>query len=163
MVLAGFLAAVLLAGLTGCATEMHTFDYAARLGVVTVANGRACLSLSTPQKAGYPVFIVLPEPETATFTAHIAPGACKAEEGMIGHPLDWKRENPVAAIGIVLNGRSPSRDLDNDGTPERFRSCASQEGLHLTVWTGEVRRWHRYRYLGYDTESNCTPEETRPD
>ena len=63
----------------------------------------------------------------------------------------------------MLNGRSPSRDLDYDGTPERFRSCASAEGLHLTVWTGELRRWHRYHYLGYDTEANCTPAETRED
>lgn len=45
-------------------------------------------------------------------------------------------------------------------TPYYFRTCASAEGLHLTVWKGlplkGKRVWHRYYYLGYDMEPNCT-------
>jgi len=28
-------------------------------------------------------------------------------------------------------------DLDADGHPESFHSCASHEGVHLTVWKGK--------------------------
>ena len=52
-----------------------------------------------------------------------------------------------------------SSDLDGDGRREFFRTCASNEGLHLTVWSGRPlagrRRWHRYFYLGYDLVPNC--------
>ncbi|MDQ6636008.1 MAG: hypothetical protein M3Z10_14745 [Gemmatimonadota bacterium] len=61
-------------------------------------------------------------------------------------------------------------DLDGDGQLELVRSCASQEGLHLTLWTvtrprvapdsGETPRWHSYFPLGYDVEPNCTARET---
>ena len=58
-------------------------------------------------------------------------------------------------------------DLDNDEIKESFRSCASHEGLHLTVWSGQqitgTRRWHRYYYLGYDTEPTCTKLEVNSD
>jgi hypothetical protein len=61
-------------------------------------------------------------------------------------------------------------DIDGDGLFEIVRSCASNEGLHLTLWTvrrpgvapdsGETRRWHSYFPLGYDVEPNCTARET---
>jgi hypothetical protein len=61
-------------------------------------------------------------------------------------------------------------DIDGDGRLELVRSCASNEGLHLTLWTvlrpgvvpdsGETPRWHSYHPLGYDVEPNCTARET---
>jgi hypothetical protein len=61
-------------------------------------------------------------------------------------------------------------DVDGDGLLELVRSCASSEGLHLTLWTvrrpgvvpdsGETPRWHDYHPLGYDVEPNCTARET---
>jgi len=63
----------------------------------------------------------------------------------------------------VVSGRAEA-DLDGDGAPEHFQSCASLEGLHPTVWSGEplrgVERWSRYYYMGYDLEPNC-PETNR--
>jgi hypothetical protein len=54
-------------------------------------------------------------------------------------------------------------DLNGDGVPESFRSCSSNEGIHLTVWAGEplrsTRVWHTYYYLGYDVKPDCTPQE----
>jgi hypothetical protein len=54
-------------------------------------------------------------------------------------------------------------DLDGNGTPEGFRTCASGEGLHMTVWYGEplstARLWHGYFYLGYDTEADCVAQD----
>jgi hypothetical protein len=58
---------------------------------------------------------------------------------------------------IAAAGAMP--DLNGDGRAEGFRSCASGEGLHLTVWHGEPlttsRLWHGYFHLGYDTEADC--------
>ncbi|MBU5636267.1 hypothetical protein KOM00_05925 [Geomonas sp. Red69] len=54
-------------------------------------------------------------------------------------------------------------DLDGDGAAESFRSCTSNEGLHLTVWAGEdlksKRQWHEYYYLGYDVVPSCKPAD----
>jgi hypothetical protein len=50
-------------------------------------------------------------------------------------------------------------DVDGDGKAESFRVCASREGIHFSVWSGEAYRgkelWHAYYYLGYDTDPNC--------
>ena len=50
-------------------------------------------------------------------------------------------------------------DLNGDGGLESFRLCASNEGLHLTVWDGEPlsgkKLWHEYYYLGYDVAPSC--------
>jgi hypothetical protein len=58
----------------------------------------------------------------------------------------------------VVSGRAEA-DLDRDGVPEHFQSCASREGLWPSVWSGEPfrgpQRWTRYYYLGYDVEPNC--------
>jgi hypothetical protein len=52
-----------------------------------------------------------------------------------------------------------SVDIDGDGKDEYFRECASNEGLHLTVWIGKPlvgkRIWHSYYHLNYDTENDC--------
>jgi hypothetical protein len=63
----------------------------------------------------------------------------------------------------VVAGRAEV-DLDRDGVPERFQSCASTEGLHPALWSGEPfqgpSRWTRYYYLGYDLEPNCPEPES---
>lgn len=75
------------------------------------------------------------------------------------------KERQAAAIAIVSsgpiqiqNGRA-TVDLDNDGHREFFRECTSNEGVHLTVWSGKPlqgrRRWHFYYYLGYDVMPSC--------
>ena len=62
-----------------------------------------------------------------------------------------------------INDGSPQIDLDRDGQLESFRHCASYEGVHFTLWKGEPlkseRIWHRYFYLGYDTEFDCEPKD----
>ena len=70
------------------------------------------------------------------------------------------------AGSVTIQDGEPVGDLDGDGTPERFRMCASTEGLHLTIWSGDplagTRRWHFYYYLGYDVEPNCIEAEYAP-
>lgn len=75
----------------------------------------------------------------------------------------------IAVINVqnsVLTARGvASVDLNGDGRKEYFRVCTSQEGLHLTVWSGRplrgARKWHWYYYLGYDVEPSCTKREAR--
>ena len=60
---------------------------------------------------------------------------------------------------LTIHGGYVEGDLENDGIIEVFRACTSNEGSHLTVWSGPVGkghpRWHRYFYAGYGTEPTC--------
>jgi len=74
----------------------------------------------------------------------------------------------IAVVGraklSVTNSREVLGDFDNDPRKETFRSCASSEGMHLTVWKGSpltgLRVWHGYYHLDYSVEPNCTDKET---
>jgi hypothetical protein len=64
---------------------------------------------------------------------------------------------------LKASPRGIEGDIDGDGMVERLRVCTSNEGLHLTIWSGEPlvgpRRWHRYLFLGYDVEPSCAPKD----
>ncbi|MBV9217358.1 MAG: hypothetical protein JO053_14410 [Acidobacteria bacterium] len=74
-------------------------------------------------------------------------------------------------IGVLSNaqlkryGNSVRGDVNADGSSESFRICWSDEGAHLTVWSGvplmSARLWHAYYYAGYDTPSNCSKKDYR--
>jgi hypothetical protein len=77
------------------------------------------------------------------------------------------------AIGIVglsrpvrLQRRQAIADLDGDGRMEYFRTCTSNEGIHLTVWSGKPligkRQRHFYYYLGYDVVPSCKKKDYSP-
>ncbi len=85
-----------------------------------------------------------------------------------GNDID---ESYIGAGIAILDSSKPIKfsdglanvDLNNDGKNEYFRQCASNEGLHLTVWTGKPligkRIWHKYYYLKYDTEADCKKKD----
>lgn len=68
-----------------------------------------------------------------------------------------------SAVHVEVRDSLAVADLDQDGEPEFFGFCTSTEGVHLTVWTGQVakgiRRWHQYHQLSYDVEPSCTEAE----
>jgi hypothetical protein len=79
-------------------------------------------------------------------------------------------------VPIVILGKLPSAQMKGDTVllevepgkeAWRFRSCASEEGIHATAWSGvplsAPRRWHAYYYLGYDVEADCNPADFAPD
>jgi hypothetical protein len=72
--------------------------------------------------------------------------------GVIQPPKEIQVQNNLANI-----------DLNGDGKLEFFRLCASNEGLHLTIWTGKPlkgkRIWYYYYYLKYDTEADCKKKD----
>ena len=69
----------------------------------------------------------------------------------------------ISSTPITVKQSSASSDLDGDGQKEFFRKCTSNEGLHLTVWSGKPlegrRRWHFYYYLKYDVVPSCTKKD----
>ena len=79
-------------------------------------------------------------------------------------------------VPIIILGKLPRPEMLGDtvtlviepGKPGwQFRTCASEEGIHATAWSGKPlssqRRWHAYYYLGYDVEPDCTPADYAPD
>lgn len=65
--------------------------------------------------------------------------------------------NPPQEL-VVLNGLAQT-DLNSDGRPEVFSSCATTEGINFAVSTEKqyqgVRLWSKYYYLGYDMKPTC--------
>ena len=162
------------------APQQPAGDYRRSLGLVTApAPGVACFSGRT-LKSGAGV-LVFEEGATAVADLKATGVACPPERG--GHGIDIELKDRTVldgraaavetiAVGVIASGEGvhllgrDSVDLDGDGSPERFASCTSTEGVHLTVWSGPVgesaRLWHTYVYLGFDTEPTCTEAETIP-
>jgi hypothetical protein len=69
----------------------------------------------------------------------------------------------VADVDRLKDGSRAKIDLDRDGRREYFRDCTSEEGVHLTIWSGKPlkgkRLWHWYYYLGYGVVPDCTDKE----
>ena len=96
-------------------------------------------------------------------SAHMNHYGLKVVSGEL-HPL----EPAIAFAGKMgdVTIRDGMASAVIDGNRDYFRSCTSQEGVHLTVWSGrplEGRRiWHAYYYLDYDVDPTCTPKDTAP-
>ncbi len=160
------------------------FDFKSNIGLVSFGKEeQLCLDIKNPNlRNGDNVALVSTNERQAIRHARIIE---KVEHSCSNHDINddeeshyrlepIKSENPDATpfIAIIKNKASFSlknkriyTDLDGDGKPEHFKSCFSMEGMHFTVWTGqgkqEKRRWHRYYYLGYDMEGNCTEKEVK--
>ena len=81
---------------------------------------------------------------------------------------DRRPDGPViairtASVSVRQAGDLVTVDLQRDGHRQYFRMCASTEGLHLTLWSGQplksTRLWHQYYYLGYDVTPDCTSRD----
>jgi predicted small lipoprotein YifL len=155
------------------------FDYETRLGVAgRDGSGRLCLAIpDSSLSAGARVTLIsTADPQSAVEARIVARRATPWEMGNMaleGASYEIEASSSpggglsIAVLGALEGGHVEAgafrADLDRDGVDETFRECASGEGLHLTAWSGTapmaVRRWHRYVYLGYDLEANCTEEE----
>ena len=146
------------------------FSFDRSIGVAYTADERLCIAIEhRGLAAGTRVTIIVPAAgnETARrIETRIAGAGCPEGPHMLqGARYQLVRETKDPLVGIAVTGARSSLDLDGDGRAESFRQCASGEGLHLTVWSGAPlkgrRRWHRYVYLGYDTEPDCQPADYR--
>lgn len=163
-------------------SQTKRFDFVSQLGVGELKSGaEPCLTIKNAKlPTGSMVHLVLLEESQTVLQAQVVK---KLTESCSKDPTTGNDDsfyslrlsgpspevyelaiaivNPVASLKVA-NGLVGS-DLDGDGQREFFRECASNEGLHLTVWSGRPlkgkRRWHRYFYLGYDVEFNCTEKD----
>ena len=161
--------------------KAQQFDFQSQVGVVDVKpEGQLCLIINNPSLSnGASVNLIVLSNRQWVTKASIKEKpdqSCSDNPDTVGASFyllerDPKNnvlkltERPAAAIAVVssipvkvVHGRA-SLDLDKDGRQEFFRYCTSNEGLHLTVWTGKPlqgkRRWHFYYYLGYDVVPSC--------
>jgi hypothetical protein len=146
-----------------------------RIGVVTVD----CVALAGPElPPGTELTVADVDVRTGTSNSHVfratvaqRPSECSAASHMHGalyYAVAWSGTKPeVGFLGIAFLGKVSTRrvgshvtfDLGGEAAAAEVRSCTSQEGIHLTVWSGEPltskRLWHEYWYLGYDAEPSC--------
>lgn len=160
------------------AADHGRFSPQARLGVAEIdENGEGCLTVMNAalREGDAAILVSLQEPQTFTRTliSKKVPQSCSrnttfpAGASFYSFRIENSNAKPMEpAIAVAgfngsfkVDGGKVRGDLDGDGRLESFRSCASNEGLHLTVWSGEPltgkRIWHEYFYLGYDLEPDC--------
>jgi hypothetical protein len=157
------------------------FRFTSQVGIAFAKSGKVCLAIHRRSfVAGSRITLVLLQDTQSIAEAEVlrpADNACPSpDEGDRDlrryeiRMLKGSLELSTLAIAVFASsrpfskhGNSVTADVDGDGTPESFRSCASSEGLHLTVWSGKPLegklRWHQYYYLGYDVESDCTAKD----
>lgn len=159
----------------------QTFDFNSHVGVVDVnERGNACLIISNGGISnGTPVSIIVLSKRQSIIRGRVKEKlgqSCSANPDVPDasfYSLQFdasenaftSAQRQAAGIAVLSSKRiivqqgKASVDLDNDGRREFFRDCTSNEGLHLTVWSGlplrGKRRWHFYYYLGYDVVPSC--------
>lgn len=168
----------------GSARGARGFDFKAQVGVVdTNEQKELCLNiLNAGLAGGSRVSVVVPgrpqsviravvlrklgrncsrtsdvDPAASFYSLRPLAGGVKAAE--LAGPLPPSIAVVASARPIRVVRGTASADLDGDGRREYFRRCTSNEGFHLTVWSGRPlagrRRWHAYYYLEYDVVPSC--------
>ena len=175
---------ILYASLAIC--QGKTFDFKSLVGVVDVnETGKTCLIIANAGLSnGTPVdLIVLSRNQwvaKATIKERLRESCShnpdtgsdasfyflEVEAGDSGRKMGQKQAAAIAVVSskkVFVQGGKAGIDLDGDGRREFFRDCTSNEGLHLTVWSGKPlfgkRRWHFYYYLGYDVMPSCKKKD----
>jgi hypothetical protein len=109
-----------------------------------------------------------PSPNPCPITQEILPGVASYE--IQASPESIQQEWPV--IAVVTNTAVFSSvenrvqsDLDQNGNTQSFRACSSNDGVHLTMWSGRPLEgtllWHGYYYEASNPGLGppCTPHE----
>ena len=145
---------------------------------------RLCFKSDLNFPSGTPVTVVhsaFPQYATSGRLGKRTKSPCFPPPRASDDSMEYSVDAPEDTIGrrgvpVVILGKVPAAKMRGDTVtllveagkpPWRFRTCASEEGIHATAWSGTPlaasRRWHAYYYLGYDVEPNCTPRDYEPD
>lgn len=169
-------------GASNAQRKLETFDFESRIGIAVSRQPRGlCLSINSNRLAvGERVRLVIADkPQNIAEAVVVEKLTDRCFEDSVGNVsgvaeshyvlrlMGGKIEMNAPVFALVgmnerlqLRSGMASIDLDGDKRREHFRMCASHEGLHMTVWSGEptkgTPRWHRYYYLQYDVEPTCT-------
>jgi hypothetical protein len=165
--------------LAAAAAPAQAPDPTQRLGLAESRNGRWCLATGA-HEVGQGAALLLYEPYQDIRAAARVVEDAGEECGELKSRFIWAREpnapaqfyrlqpeepealQALAGAGAVFAifgapaaADGPGIDIDADGTPERFRICSSNEGLHFVVERGDAVLWHAYYHLGLDVEPDC--------
>jgi hypothetical protein len=132
-------------------------------GVAIAESGRSsCVARPRPVAAGMAITLIDPDVPQRRLPARIGqplPSCEPLERAQISGPyyrID-QLTPPEESSGVFIAVPSAT------ATGLQVRWCASSEGLHLTIWSGQPlesrRLWHAYYYLGYDVEPSCKDAE----
>jgi hypothetical protein len=113
-------------------------------GVTVVRREDACAPLERAMVSGW-YYVAQPVSSTPVQSGYV----WLAFPGKLA-----TRERTPGVVTLQLSPAYPNAQV---------RSCASIEGLHLTVWSGvplkSKRLWHEYYYVGYDLEPSCKDQD----
>lgn len=148
-------------GLAACQpTPPAVVDVPLRAGVAVARQQAICLDFPDPALVdGTKLKVLVPGgANAAAEVAGPASDACKPLEKTWGHYL-------LRLTAGELPPNQPAIALAAAAPKVQPKSCASSEGLHLSLWDGKPleskRLWHYYYPLGYDVEADCSPQETK--
>jgi hypothetical protein len=171
-------------GATSLIPSASPASYLPRIGVAVSTGGRTCVSIQNGNLApSSPVTLVSPTlPQTFT-QAEI--GATSSSPCPVTKDADATNSNYdvhvtggsvqkltplIAVLGssavFTISNNNVQADLDQNGNMESFRACSSNDGIHLTVWSGTPLTgtvlWRGYYYEAGNTGAGppCTPKET---
>ena len=148
-----------MAGTAPAATAWST-----RIGVAVQKDGGVCLSIrNSSLKPGDRLSLIDTSKPESTIDAEVVAKAGSACPGITDHAesgyqlkINRGQAPDFLPLIAVAGGRVAPK--------QKFRSCTSAEGVHLTMWQGKPlhspRLWHEYYYLGMDVEANCTAKDT---
>jgi hypothetical protein len=140
----------------GCAAAPASLRFGVALQVM---DEPPCVTFAAPDlMAGTPVTIEAFDPRRS-IAARIrgARASCDPRAGVSGTAYSVDVAPGTAELGLA-----PATVDGPHGSDLTFARCSGAEGVHLTAWRHGARVWHQYHYLGYDVDSTCTAEETRP-
>jgi hypothetical protein len=151
-----------------------------QVGVAWTEHGTAVVAMSGPPLGpGTKLTLVSPEPPQRLASAVVRQAISDDSEITARMPGPYYqivsavagKDLPRLAVAVVGEprarrlGRMWSLRLGRQLPDVRARICASMEGVHLTLWSGEPlkgrREWHAYYYAGYDMEPTCRPADVR--
>lgn len=167
------------------ATPPAPATYTPKIGIAVNPGDRTCMAIQNPNIAtGSPVTLVsaMP-PETFTQAEVTGPAktACpitkEVDPTVSSYELRVPQGPPqkLTPMIAVLGPSGPfsmgpnnnvQADLDQNGKTETFRTCSSNNGIHLTVWFGNpldgTLLWHGYYYEPSNPGIGpaCTAKET---
>lgn len=173
--------AILLSSTRNALSIRSRFSFESQVGVVERFDDRFCLAIRNTNLAeGHRIQIItLGKPQSVaeavilkklSTSCSTDPFADAQDSFYSLKPNKGTVELNTISLGVVdydgkfaLNRGTVSADLNRDGRSEYFRKCTSNEGIHLTVWSGKPlvgkRRWHRYFYLRYDVVPSCKEKD----
>lgn len=159
--------------------------YMPRIGVALTTGGRTCVAIHNANLTpGTPLTLITPMPPQTTTQAEIAGtpnNPCPITKDVDTTVSNYDLQVPAGATLTKLTpliavtgtaapltmgpNNNVHADLDQNGKTETFRACSANDGIHLTVWSGDPLNgtllWHGYYYEAGNPGLGpaCTPKE----